>query len=151
MTGAEYKNRAYFESKPNSKGASLENIARGFKDGEMKTHRDHWETHAISYAPIRQLSFASVKSDLKATGDFVLIRQRDQVFLEGNMVHDWKDAYDWHQDLSFYVPPFGTISDADALLLQKHRGAKHFSMRSRRHQKWRGTFSLTTGFFEWSS
>lgn len=151
VKAGEDRNRNYFESETNSQGDCLKSIAQGLNDGQTAQYVDYWETLVTSYSPTKELSFASGASTLKTSGQFTLTRQGDEVAIEGTMTHDWFDPYDWHENLGFYVPGFGDVSDADALLLQQHRGARPFTMRSRWKQVWRGTYSLSTGKFDWSA
>ena len=64
------------------------------------------------------------------------------VNITGGVEHLWYDDYDWHANLTAYVPGFGPISDADALLVQRCRGAKPFRMEATWKQTMTGSVEV---------
>ncbi len=123
----EGNNRLWFQ-------AILENFAREMEDG------DSWEREHSFNGVIEadkkdgvipsHLFYASGDSYFDANGRFSLNKKSNRVRMSGKVTNHWHDVYDWHAELSAHVPLIGTISDNDALLMRKHRGAKDFSMRS---------------------
>lgn len=139
MTDAERKNQKRFES-------SLNDLANGLKDGESKTFHDHWD-RVLTAGVTTELYYASGTSTITSTGDFTRSRSGDVVTIEGTVKHHWWDPYDWHEGLGAYIPGFGNISDDDALLMQKYRGAKPFQMEADWTQTVKGTVIIRSWWF----
>jgi hypothetical protein len=123
VTSAERTNQERFED-------GLEDFAGDtLRNGTTTGFFDHWD-RKLTASVLTELYYASGTSTISSRGHFTLSRNSDVTTIEGTVTHRWWDPYDWHAGLSALVPGFGTISDEDALLLQKHRGAKPFTMES---------------------
>jgi Domain of unknown function (DUF4157) len=117
---AEKINRERFEG-------PLTKAGKGVQHADKKTFEDYWD-RLIQSSVFTELYYASGTSTLHSTGQFSLEGIENIVNISGHVNHHWYDPYDWHEGLSAYIPGFGNVSDADALLLQKYRGAKPFQM-----------------------
>jgi hypothetical protein len=113
-------------------------IANEMRHGDRRTLDDHWD-RMFTAGKDTELYYASGTSTITSRGTFELTMIEDTVSVFGTVHHRWHDPYDWHAGLSAYIPGFGNISDEDALLLQRHRGAKPFMMIS----EWVRTLSGT--------
>ncbi len=122
ITDAEEVNQSRFEDQLYDKALSL-------RSGESERLSDYWEK-LLTGSVTTELFYASGTSTIKSSGSFNLSRDGNEVEISGNVNHHWFDPYDWHAGLSAYIPGSGVISDADALLLQQHRGAGPFDMES---------------------
>jgi Domain of unknown function (DUF4157) len=140
VTGAEKTNQQRFE-------ASLSTLAKTVQHAMKKTFEDHWD-RLIQASVFSELYYASGTSTLKSTGKFSLEGIENIVTIGGRVQHHWYDPYDWHEGLSAYIPGFGNISDADALLLQKYRGAKPFMMEAAWTQDLQGTYTHRDWWFD---
>lgn len=134
ITSAERVNQERFEE-------SLSKLALKLGKGKTATHSDYWDRQ-LTGSQFKELYYASGTSTITSTGKFTLTRRGDKITITGSVDHKWHDPYDWHAGLTAYIPGFGSISDADALLLQKHRGAKPFDMESSWTQKFSGTYII---------
>lgn len=119
-TDAERVNQKRFED-------SLTKEAKKTKHGDKKTFQDYWDRE-FTASKLTELYYASGTSTIRSTGTFSLEGIENIVNIGGTVKHHWFDPYDWHEGLSAFIPGFGNVSDEDALLLQKHRGAKPFQM-----------------------
>ncbi len=52
------------------------------------------------------------------------------VSVVGKMTHIFWDKYDWHDNLSVYIPTVGKVKDSDANYLEKYGPAQSFKMKS---------------------
>ncbi|MBF7093586.1 hypothetical protein IUY40_18810 [Flavobacterium sp. ALJ2] len=86
-----------------------------------------------------ELYYMSGTSTIISSCDFKITRTKNNFTLFGTIIHTWWDRYDWHEGANAYIPSFGSIKDSDALLVEKHCGAKPFRMES----KWKQTFNKT--------
>jgi hypothetical protein len=120
VTGAEATNEERFET-------SLNKIANEMNHGDRRTLDDHWD-RMLTAGQSSELFYASGTSTITSRGTFELSMIEDTVSIFGTVHHHWHDPYDWHAGLSASIPGFGSISDEDALLLQRYRGAKPFMM-----------------------
>jgi hypothetical protein len=131
ITDAEEVNQGRFEE-------SLIKKADALKDGETKSFSDYWD-RGLYAAGMTELFYASGGSTIKSRGNFTLTRKGELVTISGTVNHHWYDPYDWHAGLTAFVPGYGDVSDADALLLQQYRGAQSFLMESDWQQVVTGT------------
>ena len=122
LTDAERVNQKRFET-------SLNKEANAIKHGEKKTFNDHWDRQ-FTAGRSEELYYASGTSTITSTGSFDLSCIENVVSIGGTVSDHWFDPYDWHAGLSAYVPGMGSVSDADALIMQNCRGAKPFDMES---------------------
>ena len=134
VTSAEETNQERFAS-------SLENIAPEMSDGETRSFRDHWDRR-LTGGVTTELYYASGTSTLTSTGVFTLSRGGSVVTVSGSVQHHWWDPYDWHAGLTAYIPGHGSISDSDALLLQRYRGARPFHMEADWSETVSGTITI---------
>lgn len=147
VVSAEETNQERFED-------DLTDLAYEMNSGETRRHYDYWDA-SLTGSRLTELYYASGTSTVTSTGNFVLEKQGDETTITGSVEHRWWDPYDWHPGLAAYVPGFGTISDADAALLQAHRGADSFDMVARWEQTVTGTVTEVDYWFddesyEWS-
>ena len=146
ITSAERVNQERFEK-------SLTKKAKELKDGETATFNDHWH-RKLTANMATELYYASGTSTIKSTGTFTLSRKGNEITITGTVDHHWYDPYDWHAGLGAYVPGFGVISDADALVLERERGAAQFDMEADWQQTVTGTVSIgriwDSESYEWS-
>ena len=122
IISAEETNQKRFEK-------SLDKLSDSMKDGDSKTFSDYWDC-GLYAAGLTELYYASGGSTITSRGSFTLSRKDNTVTVTGTVNHHWHDPYDWHEGLTAFIPGYGNISDADALLLQQYRGAKPFEMES---------------------
>ena len=120
LIAAERVNQDRFET-------SLNEEANKIKHGEKKPFNDHWDRQ-FTAGQTEELYYASGTSTIKSTGSFDLGCIENVVSIGGSVKNHWYDPYDWHVGLSAYIPGMGTVSDADALIMQNCRGAKPFDM-----------------------
>lgn len=132
ITDAERINQERFEH-------SLNDIAAEMSDGQSRTFSDYWDRQ-LTASVTSELYYASGTSTIHSSGEFTLTRSGSTVTITGTVTHHWFDPYDWHAGLGAYIPGHGSISDEDALLLQRHRGAKPFEMESDWTQQVSGTY-----------
>ena len=99
------------------------------KNGENRNFDDYWDCMRTA-SVFGELYYASGTFTLTSRGSFILNRNNNTINITGTVRHRWHDDYDWHAGLSAYIPGFGNITDDDALLLQRHRGARPFLMQS---------------------
>lgn len=140
ITEAERLNQERFEN-------TLKDLAAALKPGETRSFTDHWD-RMLTADTTTELYYASGTSTIRSTGNFQLKRNGDTVEITGTVNHHWFDPYDWHAGLAAYIPGFGSISDADALLLQQHRDAKSFDMESDWQQTVTGTVTVRDWWFD---
>jgi len=146
VTGAERTNQGRFEK-------SLNDQANAMSDGETRTFTDHWHRQ-FTASVTTELYYASGTSTLKSTGTFTLTRAGDVVTITGTVQQHWYDPYDWHAGLGAFIPGVGAVSDADALLLERHGRAASYEMEADWTQTVSGTISIGTLWnseeFTWS-
>ena len=144
VTGAERTNQERFET-------SLNNLANEMSHGDRRTFRDHWDK---MFTGSGELYYASGTSTLTSTGSFDLEMIENELSIFGTVEQHWHDPYDWHAGLSASVPGFGSASDADALLVQRYRGARPFNMQADWTQSLSGHITVGTLWntkrFTWS-
>lgn len=144
ITAAERTNQGRFES-------SLNDQANQMHHGDRRTFTDHWDRMLTGSG---ELYYASGTSTIRSTGNFSLEMIENEVSISGTVTHHWFDPYDWHAGLSAFVPGHGSVSDADALLLQRYRGARQFDMQADWTQTLSGHISVghvwNTKSFSWS-
>jgi hypothetical protein len=138
--GAERVNQVRFED-------SLSKVAKTMDHGQHKTFEDHWD-RLFTASQFSELYFASGTSTIHSAGKFDLEGIENIVHIGGSAKHHWYDPYDWHEGLGAYVPGFGNVSDEDALLLQKYRGAKPFMMEADWAQQLSGTYTRRNYWFD---
>jgi hypothetical protein len=138
ITDAEEVNQERFEK-------SLIKKADGMKEGESISFSDYWDRYLYATG-MTELFYASGGSTIRSKGSFTLTRKGELVTISGSVNHHWYDPYDWHAGLTAFVPGYGEVSDADALLLQQYRGARSFMMES----DWQQTLSATVETDRWT-
>jgi hypothetical protein len=114
---------------------------------DYKTLQDHWD-RLFTATQLTELYYASGTSTIRSTGRFDLEGLENTVNIGGSVNHHWYDPYDWHAGLGAYVPGFGNVSDEDALLLQKYRGAKPFMMEADWTQQLAGVYKHRRYWFD---
>jgi Domain of unknown function (DUF4157) len=139
-TAAERTNQQRFED-------SLTKLAKPVVHGQHKNFEDHWD-RMFTASPASELYYASGTSSIRSTGKFDLDGLENIVRISGSVNHHWFDPYDWHEGLGAYIPGFGNVSDEDALLLQKYRGAKPFMMEADWPQWVAGTYTHRSAWFD---
>ena len=75
-------------------------------------------------------------------------RNGNCISITGNIDHYWWDPYDWHAGLAAYVPGFGSVSDEDALRLEKAGRAMAFLMESEWTQEGKGSYVIRKLWFD---
>ena len=75
-------------------------------------------------------------------------RNGNCISITGNIDHYWWDPYDWHAGLAAYVPGFGSVSDEDALRLEKAGRAMAFLMESEWTQEGKGSYVIRKFWFD---
>jgi hypothetical protein len=136
LIAAERVNQGRFEK-------SLNKEANKIKHGEKKTFNDHWDRQ-FTAGQSEELYYASGTSTIKSTGSFDLSCIENVVAIGGPVKHHWFDPYDWHAGLSAFIPGVGSVSDADALVMQNCRGAKPFEMEADWTQSLSATIKVGT-------
>ncbi len=109
-----------------------------------RTFNDHWD-RLLTASVFEELYYASGTSTITSTGNFNLSRSGEIVTITGTVRHHWHDPYDWHAGLTAFIPGFGTISDSDALLVQRCHGARPFEMSA----DWQQTLNGTVKVIDW--
>ena len=135
---AETVNHVRFEEK-------LSGTALEMKVGEQRDLQDYWDKK-LTASVFKELYYASGTSTLTSRGLFTLKREGDVVTIKGTVEHHWWDPYDWHANLGAWIPGHGTISDSDALELEKAGHGKPFGMYGFWHRTLTGTYGIDTGF-----
>jgi hypothetical protein len=105
------------------------------KDGETITISDEWDrdfgnddfTVQLLGSESRDFALAFGNTKFHSKGDFKASRSGDEITIEGVMVHDWKDRYQFHPDRYMGV---GGFLAKGASALEQHRGAKPFDTKS---------------------
>jgi hypothetical protein len=140
VTDADRVNQKRFEK-------SLTEKAYKLKDEKSEAFHDYGD-RKLTASSFTELYYASGTSTLRSTGTFKLTRKGKVITIKGSVDHHWWDKYDWHAGLAAYIPGYGTISDSDALLLQKHRGAAPFDMEAYWKQSVIGTVEIIEWWFD---
>lgn len=140
VTAAEKTNQQRFEK-------SLTSKAKGLKDGATATFTDYWD-RTLTASVTEELYYASGTSTLHSEGTFTLRRTGSTVTIDGVVNHHWFDPYDWHAGLGAYIPGFGSVSDSDALLLEKYRGARKYDMEADWQQRMTGSVTIRAWWFD---
>lgn len=140
VTEAEQVNQNRFEN-------SLSKQAKTVGHGDKKGFEDHWD-RTLTASQATELYYASGTSTIRSAGKFDLEGLENLVHIGGWAAHHWFDPYDWHEGLSAFIPGFGNVSDEDALLLQKYRGAKPFMMEADWRQSLSGTYTRNKYWFD---
>jgi hypothetical protein len=114
------------------------------RDGRKKV-RDYWESN-IDYkgrgTSTEELFFASGNSHIKSAGHFKIVKKGEQIKITGEVTHDWKDRYDFHNGLFAYIPGFGMIPDSDMKRLATEGSAGEYNLRSKWKQKLKAQFNI---------
>jgi hypothetical protein len=142
-TDAERVNEERFEG-------PLSKVAKTVDHAQHKSFEDHWD-RMFTASQATELYYASGTSTIRSKGKFELEGLENIVRIGGSVNHHWFDPYDWHEGLSAYIPGFGNVSDEDALLLQKYRGAKPFMMEADWRQWLSGTYTHRSAWFDSSN
>lgn len=140
ITDAEVVNQERFES-------SLIEISNKLEDGEQKTFDDYWDRR-LTGGVTTELYYASGTSTIRSRGKFTLKRSSNTITITGKVQNHWFDPYDWHAGLTAFIPGYGDISDADALLLEKHRGASSFEMVADWETELKGRITIRDYWFD---
>jgi hypothetical protein len=138
VTGAEKRNQRRFEKE------TLVPLALKLGRSYSTVKQDYWDAK-LTASVFGELYYASGTSTLTSRGKFALARHGDWVQIVGIVEHHWWDPYDWHANLAAFVPGHGSVSDADALALEKAGYGKPFGMYSFWHQAFQGKYGIDTG------
>ncbi len=109
-----------------------------------------------------ELVYASGTSMIRTNGSFEFgqVQVNNIIEIKGTVSFVWEDDYDFHSGKTEYIPNFGMVSDEDALLMVKYRGAKPYAMYSRWKEAFKGlaldngggfVFDLYRFPFEWTT
>jgi hypothetical protein len=142
-TDAERVNQERFEG-------PLSKVAKTVDHAQHKSFEDHWD-RMFTANQATELYYASGTSTIHSKGKFELEGLENIVRIDGSVNQHWFDPYDWHEGLGAYIPGFGNVSDEDALLLQKYRGAKPFMMEADWRQWLSGTYTHRSAWFDSSN
>lgn len=140
LTTAERTNQERFEG-------SFGDLAPDVGHGTSRTFHDHW-SRMLTASQGTELYYASGTSTIRSSGVFDLGTIENEVSISGRVRHHWYDPYDWHAGLSAYVPGFGSISDEDALLMQRYRGARPYPMEADWDQTLSGHVTVRDYWFD---
>ena len=138
VTDAETENRKRFEEK------TIAPYALQLQDAYSGVKQDYWD-NKLTASVFDELYYASGTSSLTSRGKFGFARHGDWVHVVGMVEHHWWDPYDWHANLSAYIPGHGSISDADALELEAAGYGRPFGMYSFWHETLQGKYGIDTG------
>ena len=137
---AEKKNIKRFEEALKKKAETLLN-------GDNIWFYDYWDRIETA-SSFSELYYASGTFTLTSYGQFFLSRNGNCISITGNIDHYWWDPYDWHAGLAAYVPGFGSVSDEDALRLEKAGRAMAFLMESEWTQEGKGSYVIRKFWFD---
>ena len=136
LLAAERVNEGRFETQ-------LNDAANLMHAGSSRTLSDHWDRQ-FAASPFEELYYASGTSTITSTGTFSLAMTGSTVSMHGDVQHHWHDPYDWHAGLSAYIPGHGSISDSDALVLERCRGARSYMMEADWTRHFTGSIDVGT-------
>lgn len=123
----------------------LENFDKKLiKNGDFAEYKNELQRQFVG-GIFRELYYVCGTSTITSKANFKITRVKDNFILSGTIIHYWWDRYDWHKGANAYINGFGYVNDSDALLVEKHCGARPYEMRS----QWQQTFnkSFKSGFF----
>ena len=139
VRNAEERNREYFVKRLSTEAVAL-------KHGEKRRIYDYFDATETA-SKFHELYYASGTFTVTSYGVFDLEKCDNTVAITGQVDHFWWDPYDWHAELSAYVPGFGSVSDAEALQLEKAGRAAPFLMQSTWNQKLTATYEQDNFLF----
>lgn len=123
----------------------LENFDKKLiKNGDFADYKNELQRQFVG-GVFRELHYVCGTSTITSKGNFKITRVKDNFVLSGTIIHSWWDRYDWHKGANAYINGFGYVNDSDALLVEKHCGARPYEMRSQWQQSFNKTFQ--SGFF----
>jgi len=123
----------------------LENFDKKLtKNGDFAEYKNELQRQFVG-GVFRELYYVCGTSTITSKANFKITRVKDNFVLSGTIIHYWWDRYDWHKGANTYINGFGYINDSDALLVEKHCGARPYEMRSQWQQSFNKTFQ--SGFF----
>ncbi|PWB20685.1 hypothetical protein [Flavobacterium sp. HTF] len=114
------------------------------KNGDFAEYKNELQRQFVG-GIFRELYYVCGTSTITSKANFKITRVKDNFVLSGTIIHYWWDRYDWHKGANAYINGFGYVNDSDALLVEKHCGAKPYEMRSQWQQSFNKTFK--SGFF----
>ncbi len=135
-----------FEEKSGNKATFGSILAKLINSGEIEgsplSVRDYWDYQVLEYAEKGQeLTYTSGGSTLTHYVECRLVKISENRYqVEGNVIAQWFDPYDWHADLGFTINGEIPFSDTEMLFLEKNGGAKKFDMRSSWKFQFKGIF-----------
>lgn len=110
-------------------------------DGETINHTREFQRQ-FTGGIFGELFYMCGTSTITSVCNYKITRKKDNFLLSGSIVHSWWDRYDWHKGAHAFIYGFGYVGDSDALLVEKHCGAKPFKMRSTWKQNFNATFQI---------
>lgn len=119
----------------------LKDFVKEFNDGYTDKYVAYF-VHQVKAGIFGELFYMSGYSILNSRCNFKITRKKNDFLLSGTIVHSWSDRYDWHKGAHAYIYGFGYVGDSDALLVEKHCGAKPFDMKSTWKQNFKATFQI---------
>ena len=123
----------------------LENFDKKLiKNGDFAEYKNELQRQFVG-GVFRELYYVCGTSTITSKANFKITRVNDNFVLSGTIIHYWWDMYDWHKGANAYINGFGYVKDSDALLVEKHCGARPYEMRSQWQQSFNKTFQ--SGFF----
>ncbi|OUL61987.1 hypothetical protein [Flavobacterium sp. AJR] len=114
------------------------------KNGDFSEYKNELQRQLVG-GVFRELYYVCGTSTITSKADFKITRVNNNFVLSGTIIHYWWDRYDWHKGANAYINGFGYVNDSDALLVEKHCGARPYEMRSQWQQSFNKTFQ--SGFF----
>jgi hypothetical protein len=123
----------------------LENFDKKLiKNGDFAEYKNELQRQLVG-GIFRELYYVCGTSTITSKANFKITLVKDNFVLSGTIIHYWWDRYDWHKGANAYINGFGYVNDSDALLVEKHCGARPYEMRSQWQQSFNKTFK--SGFF----
>lgn len=114
------------------------------KNGDFAEYKNELQRQFVG-GVFRELYYVCGTSTITSKANFKITRVKDNFVLSGTIIHYWWDRYDWHKGANAYINGFGYVNDSDALLVEKHCGARSYEMRNQWQQSFNKTFQ--SGFF----
>jgi hypothetical protein len=104
---------------------------------------------------LSELYYASNRSLLRSYAEVRIRRQGFTFEIAGTVSYKWNDTYDWNEGDIFYIPRTGIVLANELRLLEVHRAARTYEMRSEWKSQVTGQFSFdpdagVADYFDWS-
>lgn len=118
----------------------LENFDKKLiKNGDSAKYENELQRQFVG-GIFRELYYVCGTSTITSKANFKITKVKDNFVLSGTIIHYWWDRYDWHKGANAHIKGFGYVNDSDALLVEKHCGARPYEMRSQWQQSFNKTF-----------